>query len=974
VFRSATQKAGLELELDCAKLAEPVYVDRAMWEKIVLNLVSNAFKFTFEGKITVALTDAGRNVELRVSDTGVGIPQAELPRVFERFHRIENTRSRTHEGSGIGLALVQELVKLHGGTIRVESVVGEGTSFVVSIPRGKEHLPPDRITGMRTEGQSVRGTAAFVEEALRWLPDGSQDSLSDRTREIEPNATPIAAADAVPRSNGRPFVLVVDDNADMRQYLVQILVRRYEVRSAPDGEAALAAIRKHAPDIVVTDVMMPRLDGFGLIRELRADPSTRTIPVIVLSARAGEEARIEGIDHGADDYLIKPFSARELLARVQTHVDLARMRDESEEAVSQKQQQLNVALEASDTGTFRWDPRTGDFLEFDENFKRLFGFASEDSLQHFSDALSRVHPEDLAAVHSAAEACRRGSGFDMEHRILLPDGEIRWLYGRARALHDEHGTAVCMVGACTDVTRRKQSELEALAANAKFRAVFDQTTVLSAVLSIDGTLLDANRLCLEASGYKAEEVLGKPFWLAGWWRGSGEVPEQIRTACLQGAQGTPYRAELPYYWADGTERLIEFELHPIRDEKGRVIFLHPTGVDITDVKQTQENYRTLADNISQFAWMANSSGWMYWFNQRWFDYTGTTLDAMQGSGWQSVLHPDHSARVVEKIKDCFGSGQVWEDTFLLRGKDGQYRWFLSRAVPIKNAHGKITQWFGTNTDITELRHTQDALRKSKEFTEEQVRARTRELEARNAKVIQQSEQLRDLSHKMLQMQDDERRHVARELHDSAGQILAALGMNLAHVAQLARESAPEVVKGLNETQEYVDQLSKEIRTMSYLLHPPLLDESGLPVALRWYAEGLSERSGMKISVNIPDNLGRFGRDMELMMFRLVQECLTNIHRHSGSQTADITMWSNSREVGLDVRDHGKGIPPERLASIQAQGGGVGIRGMRERIHPFHGVMEIESNTGGTRISFRIPIQKPGSSPSQTASAAMQVSV
>ena len=906
--------------------------------------------------------------------TPEGIPQEELPPVFERFHRIENTRSRTHEGSGIGLALVQELVKLHGGTIRVESVVGEGTTFVVSIPRGKEHLPPDRITGPRTESESVRGTAAFVEEALRWLPDGTDDSESDVPGEVRPDIARPIAENAISQTSSRPVVLVVDDNADMRQYLVQMLVEQYNVRSASDGEAALAAIRKQAPDIVLTDVMMPRLDGFGLIRELRADPNTRTIPVIVLSARAGEEARVEGIEHGADDYLIKPFSARELLARVQTHVHMARMRNESQQAVSQKQQQLKVALEASDTGTFRWDPSNGDFLALDENFKRLFGFAPQDRLQHFSDAISRVHPEDLAEVNSAVEACRQGASFDMEHRVLLPDGEIRWLYGRAQPLMDEHGEMVCMLGACTDVTRRKQSELEALAANAKFRAVFDQTTVFSGVLSIDGTVMDANRLCLDACGYKAEEVLGKPFWLAGWWRGSREVQEKIRTACLQGAQGTPYRAELPYHWADGTERLVEFELHPIRDEKGSVIFLHPTGVDITDVKRTQENYRTLADNISQFAWMANSSGWMYWFNQRWFDYTGTTLDAMQGSGWQSVLHPDHVIRVVEKIKDCFGTGQVWEDTFLLRGKDGEYCWFLSRAVPIKNAHGKITQWFGTNTDITELRNTQDALRKSKEFTEEQVRARTRELEARNTKVLQQSEQLRELSHKMLQMQDDERRHVARELHDSAGQILAALGMNLAHVAKLARDSTSEVVKGLNETQEYVDQLSKEIRTMSYLLHPPLLDESGLPVALRWYAEGLAERSGMKISVNIPDNLGRFGRDMELMMFRLVQECLTNIHRHSGSKTADINVWSNNREVGLDVRDQGRGIPPERLASIQAQGGGVGIRGMRERIHPFHGAMEIESNNSGTRIAFRIPIQKPGTSPqSQSASRAVQVS-
>jgi signal transduction histidine kinase len=136
----------------------------------------------------------------------------------------------------------------------------------------------------------------------------------------------------------------------------------------------------------------------------------------------------------------------------------------------------------------------------------------------------------------------------------------------------------------------------------------------------------------------------------------------------------------------------------------------------------------------------------------------------------------------------------------------------------------------------------------------------------------------------------------------------------------------------------------------------LLDESGLPVALHWYAEGLAERSGLKISVNIPGDLGRFGRDMELTMFRLVQECLTNIHRHSGSKTADITMWTDDRVVGLDIRDQGKGIPPERLASIQAQGGGVGIRGMRERIHPFQGTMEIESNNSGTRISFRLPIQ------------------
>ncbi len=682
--------------------------------------------------------------------------------------------------------------------------------------------------------------------------------------------------------------------------------------------------------------------------------------MILLSARAGEESRVEGMEQGADDYLIKPFSARELLARVQTHLQMARLRNQSEVALLEKQQQLRVALEASDTGTFRWNPHTGEVLALDDNFKRLFGFLPATPLRHMTDVLARIHPGDAPAVTAAIEACTHGADFDMEFRVLLPDGKIRWLYDRARPQHDPEGKLIYLVGACTDVTRRKLFELEALAANAKFRAVFDQTTVFAGVLSTEGSVLDANRLCLEACGYRPEEVLGKPFWKTPWWRGSQEVQAQIQQACEQAARGGRFQKELPYQWADGSERLVQFELHPILDHRGQVIFLHPTGVDVTDIKRTQENYKTLADNMSQFAWMTDSTGWVLWYNQRWFNYTGTTLEQVQGWGWQKVLHPEHIQRVIEKLKLCLGSGEVWEDTFPLRGKDGEYRWFLSRAVPIKDAAGKITRWFGTNTDITELRNAQEALRLSKEFTEEQVRVRTRELEVRTAEVIQQSEQLRELSQKMLQIQEDERRHVARELHDSAGQTLTALGMSLANVAQVAEQKAPQFVKDLAETQQFVKQLSQEIRTMSYLLHPPLLDESGLPVALRWYAQGLAERSGMNISVNISENLGRFPREMELMMFRLVQECLTNIHRHSESDTADITVWCEDDHVGLEVRDEGKGISPDRLASIQSQGGGVGIRGMRERIRRFRGSMEIESDTSGTRIKFRFPASHKGS--------------
>jgi signal transduction histidine kinase len=334
VFRAAIERAGLRLRVDCPRLDEPVFVDRDMWEKIVLNLLSNAFKFTFEGEISVSLRSDGGMAELRVRDTGTGIVAAEMPRLFERFHRIENARSRTHEGSGIGLALVQELVKLHGGTIEAQSALGEGTTFTVRLPLGSAHLPADQIGESRALASTATGAAPYVEEALRWLPgaEGNPEALAAELP-THYEALPVPAQRASHDEGGQPRVLVVDDNADMRQYIERLLAERYQVQALGDGEAALAAARQQPPDLVLTDVMMPRLDGFGLLRELRADPRTRDAPVILLSARAGEESRVEGMEAGADDYLIKPFSARELLARVGAHLQMARMRRQAADAL-----------------------------------------------------------------------------------------------------------------------------------------------------------------------------------------------------------------------------------------------------------------------------------------------------------------------------------------------------------------------------------------------------------------------------------------------------------------------------------------------------------------------------------------------------------------------------------------------------------------------------------------------------------------
>ncbi|NHC33776.1 hybrid sensor histidine kinase/response regulator [Scytonema millei] len=333
VFRSTIERSGLRLVVDCTPIGDPVYVDRQMWEKIVLNLLSNAFKFTLEGEIAVRLLkidDDGREanrlrhrVMLQIQDTGIGIEPEELPHLFERFYQVRGAKARTHEGSGIGLALVQELIKLHGGTVEVSSTPRVGSCFTVTIPLGTAHLPSDRIQATRTIASTALGAAPYVQEAERWLPQEEGEIGGGR----EGGMNGCSPTLPQPYSPTPSRILLVDDNADMRDYLKRIFSEQnLEVEAVADGAAALVAARAQVPDLVLSDVMMPHLDGFGLLQALRADPQTREIPIILLSARAGEESVVSGLEAGADDYLIKPFSAAELVSRVNAHLQMAQLR------------------------------------------------------------------------------------------------------------------------------------------------------------------------------------------------------------------------------------------------------------------------------------------------------------------------------------------------------------------------------------------------------------------------------------------------------------------------------------------------------------------------------------------------------------------------------------------------------------------------------------------------------------------------
>jgi PAS domain S-box-containing protein len=454
-FRSTVEHAGLEYNVDCPPLPQQIYVDRAMWEKIVLNLLSNAFKFTLSGAISLRLRWQDGQAILTVVDTGAGVPADELPRLFERFHRVRGVRARTQEGSGIGLALVQELVRLHGGTIAVTSAPNEGTTFTVSLPAGSAHLPAERLIASRTIAPAPASTAAYVDEALQWLPDGEPDDVAGfalRGSSVVEFGEGRGAQQPVAR------ILLADDNADMRLYVARLLRPYWQVDVVGDGVAALNAALATPPDLILADVMMPGLDGFALLRALRADQRTQRLPIILLSARAGEEARIEGLQAGADDYLVKPFAARELVARLSAHLALARLRDEAERAVRASEDRYRTLIELAPQAVWLADA-TGAAIFYNRYWLDYCGVALSELIS--GGWLEIVHPDDQPALIAAwGDAVREQREVAVEMRLRRADGVYRWHWGRGVPLRESDGRLNGWIGITVDIHDRRQAESE----------------------------------------------------------------------------------------------------------------------------------------------------------------------------------------------------------------------------------------------------------------------------------------------------------------------------------------------------------------------------------------------------------------------------------------------------------------------------------------------------------------------------------
>ena len=634
--------------------------------------------------------------------------------------------------------------------------------------------------------------------------------------------------------------------------------------------------------------------------------------------------------------------------------------DVTERKLAERTTSLLAAIVDSSDDAILSKKLDGTITSWNQSAERLFGYKAQEAIgQHITLIVPwerRSEEEDILRRLARGERVehfetvrRRKDGTHLDASLTISP------------IRDATGRVIGASKVARDVSERKRIEVALRESEERFRAIFETTPECVKLVSADGTLLHMNGPGLQMVGARsADEVVGKNVYdlIAPEDRDRFKA---FNESICQGEQGS---LQFDIIGLEGKRRHMETHAAPLRNPDDTVVHLAVT-VDISERKQAEELLRTSEERFR--ALVNASSDVVYrmspdWSEMRELDGRGFIADtAKPRKDWlNEYIHPDDQPIVLRTVREAVRTKRMFELEHRVRRTDGTLGWTNSRAVPLLNVNGEILEWFGAASDVTARKEAEENFRKLAQTLDAEVRARTRELE-------EQSNQVRELSWRLLRSQDEERRHIARELHDSAGQTLTVLGMSLAQLVQKTGRSAPELASEAEQIQETVQQLHREIRTTSYLLHPPLLDENGLYSAISWFLQGLLERSGLEVQFDISKEFGRLPRELELVIFRLVQECLTNIHRHSESETASIRIACESNQIALDIRDQGKGMSPARLAAIQSGRSGVGIGGMRERLRQFEGTMNIESDGSGTRIFATIPLPK-GASPEDQSKA------
>ncbi|PYT47064.1 MAG: hypothetical protein DMG44_19120 [Acidobacteria bacterium] len=551
---------------------------------------------------------------------------------------------------------------------------------------------------------------------------------------------------------------------------------------------------------------------------------------------------------------------------------------------------------------------SADFLN--QHFREYTGLSLEDGLGW--GWMNAFHPDDRLMEEWRA-ALAAGKPFAKEARLRRADGQYRWFLIRAVPLRDEPGNIVNWYGTSIDIEDLKRAE-------DRVRLVINTIPTMVWTLQPDGAVDFVNQRWLDYTGLTLEEEIEDPTGPVH----PEDLPRVMEKWLVDVAAGEPSEDEMRLRRADGEYRWFLVRTAPLRDGQRNLVKWYGVSIDIDDRKRAESQSWTLLDAIPQQIWSGPAHGTLDYCNERWRSYMGLGLQELQGDGWQSMLHPDDRERVLKAWHESVTMGTPYEQEERHRRVDGTYRWFLARGLPMRDAEGRIVRWYGTNTDIEDRK--------------------------------QAEEELRCLSGQLLRSQDEERRRIARDLHDSTGQDLVALATMLGQL----RSSIPSVdrksARLLSECKTLADKCIRDVRTLSYVLHPPLLDEAGLVEALRDYAGGFTKRSGIQVELEVSPRVGRMERDVEMALFRVVQESLTNIQRHSGSQLAKIRIHRNSN-LTLEISDLGRGLSAgvrrgkERLRFEV----GVGIPSMHERVKLIGGRLEIDSSSHGTTVRVTIPL-------------------
>lgn len=653
-------------------------------------------------------------------------------------------------------------------------------------------------------------------------------------------------------------ILVIDDSLHdyetYTRYLSQMAPDQYKTHVLSSAKEIFPSLlTRKPPYCVLLDLRLPDIDGIEILRRLKSHHGgILPFPIVMVTGSGDDVTGEAAVQLGAQDYLIKEEVTPRALLRA---IHFAVVRFNLDAQLRESEHRFRSLAENVPEMFWILELPERRYSYFSPSLARNWGFDPNDLMESQSKWFSKIHPDDRSRVEAAFREKAEIGLYDEEYRIVRDDGTVRWISVHAIPMRDPSNKLARIYGISRDITEEKSVKenerkltAEAVAATAKFRAIFEQTSVFAGILTLDGIVIDANSLALNMCGYLAQEVLNRPFWETPWWRNSEDSKIKIHRACLEAAKGIPFRAILPYYWENGTERILQIDIHPIRDNEGRIIFLHPTGIDVTDLKRVEGELRK--------------------------------------------SHEDLENKVGQRTREL---------AFTLAGIESEV-----------------------------------ALRRQ---TEEQLRA---------------------LSAQVLRLQDEERRRIARDLHDSTGQTLSALKLTLGQLKRSVPD-APGTSQLFDDLEQLADQGLNEVRTISYLLHPPMLDEIGFTSAAEWYAQGFSKRSGIQVQFAASGS-PTISKPVELALFRVLQECLTNVLRHSESHTADVKLFTKGSEVLLEVKDYGKGIPQQKLNRFNETGAGVGVGmgGMSQRLRDFGGRLLVKSDEGGTTVCAIVPMQRSDS--------------